>query len=101
MFEGLVKNAVDEIFDRLSKMQHIKQLFMVDGFSLLRMGAIGERARTGKPLAEPYGSTRRMLDFNELMFLPVQLSRFQTVGERVARSVRRRPHRFEVRGFAY
>lgn len=76
MFEGLVKQAVDEIFDRLSKMQSIKQLFMVDGFSLLRMGAIGERARTGQPLAEPYGSTRRFLDFNELMFLPVQLSKF-------------------------
>ncbi len=76
MFEGLVKQAVDEVLDRLAKMQHVKQLFMVDGFSLLRMGAIGERARTGLPLSEPYGSTRRFLDFNELMFLPVQLSRF-------------------------
>ena len=76
LFEGLVKQAVDEVLDRLAKMQHVKQLFMVDGFSLLRMGAIGERARTGLPLSEPYGSTRRFLDFNELMFLPVQLSRF-------------------------
>ncbi len=76
MLEGLVKQAVDEVLDRLSKMQSVKQLFMVDGFSLLRMGAIGERARTGQPLSEPYGSTRRFLDFNELMFLPVQLSRF-------------------------
>src|SRR5690606_719876 len=60
----------------IAKMQSAKHLFMVDGFSLLRMGAIGERARTGQPLSEPYGSTRRFLDFNELMFLPVQLSRF-------------------------
>ncbi|HEY8416748.1 MAG TPA: FMN-binding glutamate synthase family protein [Limnochordales bacterium] len=76
MLEGLIRQAVDEILDRLSKMQMVKQLFMVDGFSLLRMGAIGERARTGQPLSEPYGSTRRFLNFNELMFLPVQLSRF-------------------------
>lgn len=76
MFDGLIKQAVDEIFDRLSTMQSVKQLFMVDGFTLLRMGAIGERARSGQPLSEPYGSTRRFMDFNELMFLPVQLSRF-------------------------
>lgn len=76
MFDGLIKQAVDEIFDRLATMQSVKQLFMVDGFTLLRMGAIGQRARTGQPLSEPYGSTRRLLDFNELMFLPVQLSAF-------------------------
>ncbi|HLT57596.1 MAG TPA: FMN-binding glutamate synthase family protein [Limnochordales bacterium] len=76
MLEGLVRQALDELFDRIAKMQSAKHLFMVDGFSLLRMGAIGERARTGQPLSEPYGSTRRFLDFNELMFLPVQLSRF-------------------------
>lgn len=76
MLQGLVRQAIDEVFDRLSKMQSAKHLFMVDGFTLLRMGAIGERARTGKPLSEPYGSTRRFLDFNELMFLPAQLSRF-------------------------
>ncbi|OUN01578.1 MAG: hypothetical protein BAA04_01065 [Firmicutes bacterium ZCTH02-B6] len=99
MLEGLIKQAVDEVFDRLSKMQSVKQLFMVDGFSLLRMGAIGERARTGQPLSEPYGSTRRFLDFNELMFLPVQLSRFPldnhqsvktavTIGKRAERPLR-------------
>lgn len=96
MFDGLIKQAIDEIFDRLATMQSAKQLFMVDGFSLLRMGAIGERARTGLPLSEPYGSTRRFLDFNELMFLPVQLSSFPlqnhkevstsvTIGKRAAR----------------
>jgi len=99
MFEGMIKQAIDEILDRLSKMQMVKQLFMVDGFSLLRMGAIGERARTGQPLSEPYGSTRRFLDFNELMFLPVQLSRFPldkyedvktevVIGRRAARPLR-------------
>src|SRR5690606_1334627 len=76
MLEGLVRQALDELFDRIAKMQSAKHLFMVDGFSLLRMVAIGERASTGQPLSEPYGSTRRFLDFNELMFLPVQLSRF-------------------------
>ncbi|MFS8535622.1 MAG: FMN-binding glutamate synthase family protein [Limnochordales bacterium] len=99
MLEGLIKQAVDEVFDRLSKMQSVKHLFMVDGFSFLRMGAIGERARTGQPLSEPYGSTRRFLDFNELMFLPVQLSRFPldnhqavktdvTIGKRATRPLR-------------
>lgn len=76
MFDGLIKQAVDEIFTRLSTMQNVKHLFMVDGFTLLRMGAIGERARTGKPLSEPYGATRGFVGFDELMFLPAQLSRF-------------------------
>src|SRR5690606_19338297 len=77
----------------------IKLIFMVPGFSFLRMGDIGERARTGQPLSEPYGSTRRFLDFNELMFLPVQLSRFPldnhqavktdvTIGKRATRPLR-------------
>lgn len=80
MFDGLIKQAVDEIFDRLSTMQSVKHLFMVDGFTWLRMGGIGQRARTGKPLSEPYGSTRRMPDFNDLMFLPAQLAAFPVQG---------------------
>lgn len=99
MFDGLIKQAVDEIFGRLSSMQSVKHLFMVDGFTLLRMGAIGERARTGEPLSEPYGATRRFPDFNELMFLPAQLSRFPlddyrdvetevTIGEHCARPLK-------------
>src|SRR5690606_7617706 len=99
MLEGLIKQAVDEVFDRPSKMQSVKHLFMVDGLSFLRMGAIGERARTGQPWSEPYGSTRRVLDFNELMFLPVQLSRLPldnhqavkpdvTIGKRATRPLR-------------
>lgn len=76
MFDGLIKQAVDEILDRLSTMQSAKHLFMVDGFPLLRMGAIGQRARTGRALSEPYGSTRRFLDFSELTFLPAQLASF-------------------------
>lgn len=88
MFDGLIKQAVDEILDRLSTMQSAKHLFMVDGFPLLRMGAIGERARTGRPLSEPYGSTRRFRDFTELTFLPAQLASFPLQShERVATDV--------------
>ncbi|NLN19569.1 MAG: hypothetical protein GX162_09885 [Firmicutes bacterium] len=59
----------------------------MDGFSLLRMYAIGERARTGQPVFGPYGTTRQFLGFDELVLLPAQLARFpledyQTVSTR-------------------
>jgi glutamate synthase domain-containing protein 2 len=87
LFDCIVQRTIDEVFDRLSKMQAAKRLFMVDGFSLLRMGAIGERARTGQPVSEPYGTTRQFSGFDDLMFLPAQLARFphedyQTVSTR-------------------
>lgn len=75
MFEDLMERLITRLLERLSSMEKSKALPMVDNWTWLRIAAIGERAGTGRPLEEPYGSTRDFTSLNHLMFLPAQLAR--------------------------
>ena len=62
-------------YERLAKAWEFKSLPMIDNFSWLKLGGVGERALTGKALWEPLGSSRSFLGFGQLMFLPAQMAR--------------------------
>ena len=84
MFAGMMKKELGEkgqgiyeafVYERLARAWEFKFIPMVDNFSWLKLGGIGERALTGRALWEPLGSTRSFLGFNQLMFLPAQVAR--------------------------
>lgn len=74
-FDKIREELMEDILGRLATMSRIKALPLVDNYSWLKMGAIGERARHGKPVLEPYGSTRNFKNFQELMFIPAQMAK--------------------------
>lgn len=75
MFEDLREQVMEYVLGRLSSMARIKAAPMVQNYSWLKIGEIGERAKTGKPIMEPYGTSRRVRNFDDLMFLPAQLAK--------------------------
>lgn len=76
--EGIVKNVVDMLLERMREMETFKGPPVVHGFSMLRLAGIGERAKHGRPLMEAYGSSRTLLGMDDLMFIPAQIDRFPT-----------------------
>lgn len=71
--EGVVKNIIDEMLERMRELETIKSPNLVHGFSLLKIAAIGERAKHGLPVREMYGSTRKLPTFEDLMFVPAMI----------------------------
>lgn len=71
--EGIVKNIIDEMLERMRELETTKSPNLVHGFSLLKIAAIGERAKHGVPVREMYGSTRKLPTFEELMFVPAMI----------------------------
>lgn len=76
MFENMMKNMMAKMLDRVSDMEQAKLLPMVNNFSLLMMEQIAQRAKTGEPLYEPEGTTRKnYIDFRDLVFIPAQMKK--------------------------
>ncbi len=86
----------DDLLKRLDKMKLVKDLSLVDHYSLLTLAGIAVRAKTGAAMNEHFGSTRDFMDFHDLMFVPslfptpdgapVDLS--VTIGRKSARPLR-------------
>jgi len=74
--EELIQSVIDKLLDRMREIETIKGPHMVHGFSLTKIGAIGERAKHGMPVIEPYGSTRKLPTFEDLFFLPAMIDKF-------------------------
>ncbi len=71
--EGIVKNIIDEMFERMRELETTKSPHLVHGFSLMKIAAIGERAKHGVPVREMYGSIRKLPTFEDLMFVPAMI----------------------------
>ena len=71
--EGIVKNLIDEMLERMRELESTKSPHLVHGFSLMKIAAIGERAKHGVPVREMYGSTRKLPTFEDLMFVPAMI----------------------------
>lgn len=77
MFEKFIQNTMGKLLDEMSDTERIKLLPMVNNFSWLVFQEIAERAKTGMPLSQPEGSTRKnFMDFRDLVFIPAQLASF-------------------------
>ncbi len=77
MFDRWMQNMVEKILEGMSDTKRTKLLPMVNNFSWLTFQEIAERAKTGVPLSQPEGSTRKnFMDFRDLVFIPAQLATF-------------------------
>lgn len=74
MFENMIEQLTDKMFRSMANMEKFKALPMVDGWTWLEIGRIGNRARLGLPLVEPEGSTRGFPTLKNLVFVPAQLA---------------------------
>jgi hypothetical protein len=72
--EGMIKDLTATFLERMRELESIKGPYAVNGFSLLKIAAIGERAKHGVPLMEPYGTTRKLPSFEELFFIPAMIN---------------------------
>lgn len=72
--EGLMKDLMGAFLERMREVESVKGPYLVNGFSLLKIGAIGERAKHGLPVIEPYGTTRKLPTFEDLLFLPAMIA---------------------------
>ncbi|HHV96623.1 MAG TPA: FMN-binding glutamate synthase family protein [Clostridiaceae bacterium] len=66
----LYSRLADVLLEKLGDMKMVKLPTFVDNYSFLKFMGIAERAKNGKPLHEPLGSTLNFKDFQELMFVP-------------------------------
>jgi len=66
----LYSRLADILLEKLGDMKMVKLPTFVDNYSFLKFMGIAERAKNGKPLYEPLGSTLNFKDFQELMFVP-------------------------------
>ena len=73
--EGVLKGIIAEGLERMREIESIKGPHNVFGYSLMKIGEIGERAKHGVPVVELYGSTRKLPTFEELMFLPAMIDK--------------------------
>lgn len=78
IMDGIIKDVVGSLLERMRELETIKGPPMVHGFNWLRIAGLGERAKHGKPLTEAYGSSRSLLGFDDLMFIPAQIDKFPT-----------------------
>jgi len=58
------------MLDKLANMKMVKFPALVDNYSFIKFLGIAERAKNGKPLTEPLGSTLDFKNFQDLMFVP-------------------------------
>ncbi|GAB6171042.1 FMN-binding glutamate synthase family protein [Paradesulfitobacterium aromaticivorans] len=72
--EGLLKDLMGAFLERMREVESVKGPYVVHGFSMLKIGAIGERAKHGLPVMEPYGSSRKLPTFEDLFFLPAMIA---------------------------
>lgn len=73
--ESVIKELVQAFLEKLREVESIKGPYVVHGYNMLKIAAIGERAKHGLPVMEPYGSSRKLPTFEELTFLPAMISR--------------------------
>jgi len=66
----LYSRLADQMLEKLADMKMVKAPTAVDNYSFIKFMGIAEKAKNGKPLAEPLGSTLNFKDFQELMFIP-------------------------------
>lgn len=66
----LYSRLADQMLDKLADMKMVKLPTFVDNYSFVKFMGIAEKAKTGKPLSEPLGSTLDFRDFQDLMFVP-------------------------------
>lgn len=66
----LYSRVADQMLDKLANMKMVKFPELVDNYSFLKFLGIAERAKNGKPLTEPLGSTLDFKNFQDLMFIP-------------------------------
>ncbi len=66
----LYSRIADQMLEKLADMKMVKAPTAVDNYSFIKFMGIAEKAKNGKPLYEPLGSTLDFRDFQDLMFLP-------------------------------
>jgi len=66
----LYSRLADQMLEKLADMKMVKIPTFVDNYSFIKFMGIAERAKNGKPLSEPLGSTLNFKDFQDLMFVP-------------------------------
>ncbi|HHV98364.1 MAG TPA: FMN-binding glutamate synthase family protein [Clostridiaceae bacterium] len=66
----LYSRLADQMLEKLADMKMVKSPTAVDNYSFIKFMGIAEKAKNGKPLYEPLGSTLNFRDFQDLMFLP-------------------------------
>jgi len=66
----LYSRLADQVLEKLADMKMVKIPTFVDNYSFIKFMGIAERAKNGKPLSEPLGSTLNFKDFQDLMFVP-------------------------------
>lgn len=74
--EALIQGLIEKLLERMREVETIKGPQNVHGYSLLRLVAIAERAKHGKPVMEPYGSSREFMGLDDLVFLPAMIDTF-------------------------
>lgn len=74
--ENMIQNLIENFLERMREMESIKNPAVVHGFNLLKIGAIGERAKHGLPVMEAYGSSRKIPTFEDLFFIPAMIDKF-------------------------
>ncbi|HHW30817.1 MAG TPA: FMN-binding glutamate synthase family protein [Clostridiaceae bacterium] len=66
----LYSRVADQMLEKLADMKMVKAPTAVDNYSFIKFMGIAEKAKNGKPLSEPLGSTLNFKDFQDLMFIP-------------------------------
>ena len=66
----LYSRLADQMLEKLADMKMVKLPTSADNYSFIKFMGIAKRAKNGKPLSEPLGSTLNFRDFQDLMFLP-------------------------------
>ena len=70
LMQYLYSRLADQMLDKLADMKMVKMPTAVDNYSFIKFMGIAERAKNGRPLSEPLGSTLNFKDFQDLMFIP-------------------------------
>lgn len=79
--DAMIRAAVSRMLDRMVKIEKIKALPVVTGWSWLELARVGSRAKDGQPLEEPEGANRELPGLDDLMFVPAQLARLPLLAE--------------------
>jgi glutamate synthase domain-containing protein 2 len=70
LMQYLYSRLADQMLEKLADMKMVKMPTSVDNYSFIKFMGIAERAKNGKPLSQPLGSTLNFIDFQDLMFIP-------------------------------
>jgi len=108
LMQYLYSRLADQMLVKLADMKMVKMPTAVDNYSFIKFMGIAERAKNGKPLSEPLGSTLDFKDFQDLMFLPglfplpdgTPLNKKVTIGRNAAKPMEL-PVPFMISAMAY